>query len=384
MNDGIYFDLPEDDYHAINRISASGVKKLRVSAATFWADSWLNPNPKVLTPEQEERKQLARVLGRAYHCARLEPAEFVVRYCRKLDKADYNDRKGFIAGGTNYGKALAELGQTKTKAGESVAQQAQRLKDAGYEGPIWDVELAEWETRQNGRIALPAISWDEIAIDMGRIDSVPAVHELLTGGAPEVSILWTCPETGLPMKTRLDYLKPRSWADFKTYANSNGKNVQQAILDSFRFNGYHLQAVIQRDALLAVKAGLKVQAGSDEQRALIAELQADFAEPDCHYIWQEKGGIPNLFEKKLRFFDIPLDTQINDAGSDDDTLAKVHAHRRTATAWHKRAAGEVLAAKREFMTYSQVYSPGDDWLPFNPSGEITDADFSGFWLDEAI
>ena len=34
--DGFYFDLPEDDYHAIPALSASGIKNLLISNPDFW------------------------------------------------------------------------------------------------------------------------------------------------------------------------------------------------------------------------------------------------------------------------------------------------------------------------------------------------------------
>ena len=45
---------------------------------------------------------------------------------------------------------------------------------------------------------------------------------------------------------------------------------------------------------------------------------------------------------------------------------------------------EIAAAKRDFLAYSEIYERGEPWLPFNPSGEITDADFSQYFLEEAI
>ena len=44
LEDGIYFDLDEDQYHAEERLSASGICNMLVSPPTFWANSWLNPD----------------------------------------------------------------------------------------------------------------------------------------------------------------------------------------------------------------------------------------------------------------------------------------------------------------------------------------------------
>ena len=39
MKDGIYFNLPEAEYHALPRLSASEIKEILVSLATYWANS---------------------------------------------------------------------------------------------------------------------------------------------------------------------------------------------------------------------------------------------------------------------------------------------------------------------------------------------------------
>lgn len=386
MQDGIYFGLPDDEYHALQRLSASAIQRLRVSPATWWADSWLNPNPKVLTPDQEQRQEMVRILGRAYHCARLEPDHFHERFVRALDQADWAGVDGFVSNGTQIGEALAELGQSKKKAGETVLEQAHRLRAAGYEGPIWHLELEAWEARRGERTAVPATSWDEIMVDMERITKVPAVHALLSGGAAEVSILWTCPDTGLPMKARVDYLRADLWVDFKTFTNVQGKNLNRAIVDAFKYGRYYLQAAVYRDAVEAVRSGELDVIGkaTPDQLAIIDAIRARPQELACHYVFQEKGGVPNLLERRVRFWEIPLNTQIHHAGATEEQQERMNVATRKHSALLTKALWEIKAAKRDFMSYSEIYPAGHEWLPFNPSGEFTDEDFSNYWLDEDI
>ena len=84
LPDGIYFNLDERVYHALPRLSASGINNLLVSPATFWNESWLNPDKK-------DEDTPARILGRAYHTARLEPHKFDTQFVCELDKEDYAD-----------------------------------------------------------------------------------------------------------------------------------------------------------------------------------------------------------------------------------------------------------------------------------------------------
>lgn len=383
--DGVYFHMSEETYHSLARLSASQIKNLRISPATFWAGSWLNPAPVELTDEQRRRKELAKLLGSAYHCARLEPDQLTERYCRMLDKADFASAEGFVAGGTAYGDALAALGQTKKKAGESVAEQAQRLIAAGHEGPVWDAELAIWEDSRGNRVPIPAIHWDEILTDMERLQLVPEIHELLSGGFPEVSILWT-DKHGLPMKTRLDYLTAGGWVDFKTFSNSVGKNVRNVISEAFMYNRHHIQAAIQREAVeLLRRSELPVHGDPGAAAAeMLYLITSSPAELDCHYVYQEKSGVPNLWARKLRFFDVPDAATYHHAGASEEGKAAVEAGRRTETVWFRKAQMEISAAKRDFSEYSAIYPAGHPWLPFDPVSEFSDADFRSFWLEEEI
>lgn len=375
--DGIYFGLSEDVYHAVERVSTSFLQKAAISPATAWAGSWLDPERDEATDEQTK----AQVLGRAYHVARLQPDLFPVLYCRALDKDEMP--KGTVFTGTDMSKALGELGEAKTKAGESVLEQAFRLRAAGFTGTIWQIELDEWEKERRGRIAIAAEFFDDIARDMERIKQSGSILAKLTGGAAEVSIFWT-DKHGIQMKARIDYLRPDLWVDFKTFANPNGKVLAQALADAFRYNRYHMQSVIYRDAVENVRTGGLQIIGdaTDDERALVASIAIRPSELACWYVFQEKGGIPNLLAREVEFFDIPYSTQANHAITDDPArIAEVERVARRRTGLHIRADQDVEHAKGQVIHYSTVYAPGEPWRPIDPEGTFGDVDFNRYWLE---
>lgn len=398
MRDGIYFRMPEETYLAAERLSKSGIKRLRVSAADYWVESHLNPNPPELTPEQERARHMARLIGRAYHCARLEPDRFASIYVREITTADFNGQEGFLSSGREIEAELAERGlPKKSKDDAGVLDQAKRLKAAGYEGPIWHIAEEEWRASvKPGQVVIPAKAYEEIMVDMERIRMVPAVHKLLTGGEPEVSVFWTCPETGIPMKARFDYLKPDRWVEFKTFANSSRKALFQAITDAIRFERYHIDAAGYMEAAEAVRSGVLaiMDEASEEERALISAIQARTDPLACNFVFQQKGGVPNILEREWRFFEpTASETAIRELerdGASEEHLARarhfqeVAKSQRQRTIIHTKGRMEIAAAKRDFLAYSEIYERGEPWLPFNPSGEISDADFSQYFLEEAI
>ena len=284
---------------------------------------------------------------------------------------------------------LKELGAQQTVSGETNEERAERLEDLGYEGVIWPLEYARWEREAGSRDPVPtkikADTWDDIRIDMERFQK-SEVSELLMGGAAEVSVFWT-DEHGLRCKARFDKLLHDHWVDFKTFANPNGKMLNQAVADAFRYNRYYVQAVHYRDAAEAIRKGLVHVIGdaTDAEREMIEEIQLRPAELACWYVFQEKGGIPNLLARRFKFraiSDLAREHEMRTmADGDPAELTRLDDAFGRKTKIHRRARQEIEQAKKLFVLYSQTYPTGEPWAPIDPMGTIDDDDFSDYWLD---
>lgn len=372
--DGVYFGLPDVVYHAVPRLSASGLQKLCISAGTFWKGSWLDPD----RPELDEEQTKAQLLGKAYHCARLEPDRFHATYVRKISKADFPAR-GLLTSDAAVKAALKDAGEQQTVTGESTEERCERLIDAGYQGTILPLELARWERTVKGRIPIEAKHFDQIATDMERIRGSGEIAQKLTGGAAEVSVFWT-DQHGIKMKARFDYLTPAWWDEFKTFDNSRGKTLAQALSDAVRYNRYYVQAGTYRDASEAVRTGglQIIGEATDDQRALIAAIQIMSDPLDCWFIFQEKGGIPNLLARRFHF-DYPV--TFGDVETPEMGEAAGREGVRRNTQLYAKALWEIDEAKRLFVLYAEVYEPGTPWFPIEPSGSFDDSDFNQHWLE---
>ena len=371
--DGVYFDLPDEIYHAVPRLSASGLQKLCVSPATFWRGSHLDPDRPPLDEEQTE----AQLLGKAYHKARLEPDLFESTYVRKLDKTEFPNAL-FTA---DQMKAVCEdIGLSKTGTKDVLAD---RLVDHGYtERPIWTVMERQWEEARNGRIALDAKHFDQMMRDMENVRENGEVAELLVGGFAEVSIFYT-DQHGIKMKSRVDYLALTHWADFKTFENSRAKELDQCLADAMRYNRYYVQAVAYRDAIEAVRVGGLDIIGdaTDAQREFIAKLRLNPNELDCHYIFQEKKGVPNLLAYEFPFYMVPYSTILNEIGAPEDRVARMRELTRNRTRLFMKGAHEIVEAKKQFVLYSQVYPAGTPWFPLKSRRRFDDEQFHPYWLE---
>jgi hypothetical protein len=372
--DGIYFGLPDSVYHAVPRLSASGLQRLCVSAGTFWKGSWLDPE----RPELDEDETKAQQLGKAYHVARLEPDRFHGSYVRQISASDY-PKKGLITSLAGVKAALKEAGEQQSVTGESNEEKCERLVDSGYEGTILPLEKARWERTVNGRIPLAAKPFDQIVTDMENIRKSSEIADLLSNGAAEVSVFWT-DQHGLKCKSRLDYLTAGHWSDLKTFDNSRGVPLEEAISNFIRYNRVHVQAVTYREAVEAIRqGGLQIIGkASDAQQAIVAAIQIRPNALACWYIFQEKGGVPNLlarqfaFDNMVTFGDVETPAMAEAAGRDGV---------RRDTALCTKAIWDIDRAKRLFVLYSEVYEPGQPWFPIEPRALIDDADFNSYWLE---
>lgn len=377
--DGVYFDLEDKVYHAVEALGSGSISDLLVSPGTFWNGSWLDPD----RPPLDEEATKAQVVGKAYHVARLESHRFASAYARKPSKDDF-DPKTLLTSDAAIKAELKELGQTQAQSGEDIPERARRLLDCGFEGVILPLVMHEFMEALDGREPLDGNVWDDIVRDMERIKQQPDVARHLEGGQAEVSVFWT-DDRGIRCKARFDYLKSSSWTDFKTYDNSRRKQVDQAIADAFRYNRYYVQATHYRDAVEAIRDGLAGVEGeaTQEQRLLIDDIVARKAPLECWYIFQEKGGAPNLFARRFQF--TALDSMSREyeveAFAKPELADDVRDALASSTMIARRGRVEVARAKDVFQLYSEVYPRGEPWAPLEPVGVIGDLDFNSYWLE---
>ncbi|MDJ0513105.1 MAG: PD-(D/E)XK nuclease-like domain-containing protein [Methyloceanibacter sp.] len=236
---GIYFGLPEAEYHATPALSNSGIQNLLISPLDFWARSWMNP-----TYEHEETEFTRK--GSAYHKRILEGREaFEASYAAALNPDDYPDAL------KTTDDIKAQLRVHGEKLSGRKDELIERLLTHDPTAPIWAHMLSEHGKANHGKEIIPQSWIDEIEISAAHIDHHPELGKAFSGGHPEVSIFW---ETeGIPMKARLDYLKPRAVVDLKTFSNPLGKPIDRAIAGAMASGRYHIQAYVYLEAVAAAK-----------------------------------------------------------------------------------------------------------------------------------
>lgn len=354
MADGIYFGLPEDTYHAAAGLSASGTCNMQISPADFWMRSWMNP-------DREDTTTQAMVDGKARHCRCLEgPATFAERFCTSLVKADHptalitvDDLKAFL----------------KSRAGDDVklpgkkAALAELVKEFADHPPIWDEMKIRHAEANEGKATISPDVMTAIERQGLIFDRHADVQKLLDGGESEVSIFWTDDETGLPMKARLDRLKPTYVADLKTISNPLGKPIRRAILTAVANAKSHIQThqyLTAADKAIEFAAagqfeifdGLTVDDGN-RIRGFVEELaEAPPGEHHMIFIFYMATGAPIVrpidFPRNLATYDIARIT--------------------------------VNMAKQSFADYYETYGESE-WVDFEPLDAFEDDEFFRYMTD---
>lgn len=288
LADGIYFNMPEEQYHALDRLSATGIKKLIVSALQFYTE--------IFDDSFHRPQTLALHKGKAYHKRILEGQdEFYKCYVERLNK---NDFKGVLDTQAEL-KEYCQNHDLKVTGTKPVL--IERILDVAPEmkGKILSLMQTAFDKEHASQIQLTHDEFHEIEKAATILEASDlAMH--FSGGFPEVSILWTDDLTGVKCKARIDYLRHDALNDLKTFSNAQRKEIGVCISQAIAYERYNIQAVHYGNGLSAVKKMLSAGSAfidSDDKGDFINMLLQN--EQDFTFIFQESGQVNNCAARKF-------------------------------------------------------------------------------------
>jgi hypothetical protein len=267
LPDGMHFDVPPDVYYEpdVRLFSQSAAEELIKSPAHFRA--WLRGS--------RARDSKAMEFGRAAHMAFLEPERFRRTYVVEPDWGPC--------------RANAELGVSKE---EGKANKDRR--DA------WRAQFPK-ETTQY-------VTAEDFASMVGvarSIDRHALASRMLDGGQSEVTLLWTCRETGVRCKARIDHWHEsvEMACDFKNLRDSSAR----AFVRVSREHGYRRQAVHYLRGL----ATLGLSSGECDKFQFVCAEPLDPYAVDVHFLSDEAlahGDVDILQAKRALAESLATDT----------------------------------------------------------------------------
>lgn len=212
---GVYYDVPDSEYHSWEAVSGSGLREFDRSPLHFRAS---------LVGGANSGDTPARAFGRAAHMAVLQPHLFPLHFAQ----------------GPSYGRS---------------AEGRRRLR----------------EIREGGKVALYSDDWERIQGIRKAVYSHPRMAAIVESQpATEVSIVWRDEASGLTCKTRLDLYTPLAGGivlDLKTTRDAQRHEFMRSIA---KF-GYYRQAAMN------VRACQAAQLEAAHWMALAVETEVPFA-----------------------------------------------------------------------------------------------------------
>lgn len=231
MDNGIYYDIPFEDYLKIEALSYSGIKQLMKSGGDYWASvPWLNP-------DCEPKQSAALEMGKAAHCAILEPSEFWNRYYLELEVGD-----DWLVS-TDDIKAFMREHSIKPLTGKKSELIDRILMSNAPQPDIYDFHKEMHDQMNEGKILLTSEEYKEV---QGMQEAVKDTFE--ARGKSEVTVIFEI--DGVKCKARFDHLIDDNCIyDLKTTNPWGSKSFLDAAIREMQKYNYILQAYFYTKAL---------------------------------------------------------------------------------------------------------------------------------------
>lgn len=278
--DGVYLDLPFEDYLADDAIGGSSCLKLLTDPGAIQWESEANP-----LYEPPAKKPATR--GQATHAAVLEGIDvYEQRFCVPPEGVlrTGDDMSAWLKSvGIKSSGKVDELRERILEARENLAPEIAR--------PVFADEAVA------GRQVISKRDDTYVRVVANFLRSDPAAMTYLIGGLPEVSIFATI--DGVRFKGRIDILAPGTLLNLKTYMRPPGRGyaLRTHLVRLAYYNGSDLQAVVQsRVAWYAAREKLPVfsatAATMTTARALLAEMATREKPPVYRWLYARTDGAP--------------------------------------------------------------------------------------------
>jgi hypothetical protein len=309
---GIYFGMPEEEYHALPALSSHGIRDVASSPMLYWSRiPFLSEIARKRKAERDEKERIHYTIGKAYHCRIMEGLDaFNARFavwltdeeCKgALDGTDQIKAAINATGRKPYAKVWDTLPDS-TEQYERAAKKADwiaQLLDLDPQARILDKLNEQHAFNHRGKSFITAEAFDQLEIAAKMVEADPEVRHAFTGGHAEVVLIWYCPKTGVPMKARCDYLKQKAIVDLKTVANQQGRSIERAIAHEVANYRYAIQPSVYVEGVNEVRKLVRDGKAQISLREGFPVEAYDWAvqwsrQEECEWLWvfQQKGDAP--------------------------------------------------------------------------------------------
>ena len=344
MKPQLILDMPAEEYHALDALSATGIKMLYSGVLDFYHYKY--------GKGAESEQTAAMRLGSAKHMAGLEGLEaFRKAYVPAIDKRDYNsvldsqeELKGWCR---DHGLAV---GGSKSVLCDRIINALDAFDDEGRP-TLWmdQVNHQKDTARDNGQEIL---TQDEYKDALSKAKQIAPIVDAMrdAGGLPEVSILFE--HGGIPCKARLDFLAPAIAFDLKNVQNSQ------------RMPFGDLVSKTMANMLMVIQAEFYLMAVRAAQAAGLLPFKYD---GDWRFAWLflQSAGTPNMCMRTHIEKQKSMDT-----GQIEQTMASLKGQKLIGQGMHL------------YQQYMKSHGTDSPWIPELDDQEMTDIMYPFWFLND--
>lgn len=293
LQPGVYFDLDEETYHSSFGLSYSGIKHFRISPYNWWVRSALNPKrAEVLAEEESDAKTLGKAFDARIVCGK---EYFYSKYAPSISPADYPNCLRTM---DDMRKWLEENGLPKT--GRNKDELITRIVTADPRVKIWEAIEEGYYALHEGKEFIDFKLIEKIELAAAMIERHPELSKAMTGGAPQVTVVWYCEHTGVLCRARFDYLKPKVIVDLKTLQARDDQALEMQIGKEIGYRKYYIQTAFYLEAAAQIPGFLKAGQFSGTPPDGLVEALIKHPAKEWLWIFQLKGVAPVAKGRLLR------------------------------------------------------------------------------------
>lgn len=336
---GIYFSMPDDEYHADDALGSTSIKALSVDPYERQFDRLYG----------EDKDTDALIFGSAVHARVLEGrTPFEAKFCQEFDNSVVPE--GALNTVEDLKRWLDQHGQTGL-SGKTKPTLIEMVRRIDPEQPIVEVLRAEWDKANVGKTPLKPKRWAQVETAARWVQRDPLLGAVMedgtfSHGAPEVSIFYE--DRGVRLKARFDRLLRHAIVDVKTFRpifDGPIDGPDGSAVKTIRRMRYGIQAASYLRAWQrARELYLEGRVFGDPPYGTFLDECFDRERPSWIWILIKSTGAPQPLVIKL---DAPAALQV--------------------------AMGDVEHAIDAHIELTEKYGADQDWPPMRPAMDLTDA-----------
>lgn len=367
---GVYINLPESIYFAVDALGSSDLKTLLRNTADWWYGSRHNPD------REEADDSKSRILGRALHALMLEGEQ---AYAGRISVApDPRDYPGALVT-TDDIKAWLKERDIPFLSKAAKPELVQIAKQSGAQ--VWDDIIARHKEDVELYGKMPMQPRQDRALrHMARlVEAEPSIGKALRVGLAEVSVFFERDDApDILFRARLDSVAPNMTIDLKTLSNWKGRTIADMARRQVEEFEYDIQRRFYDEAREKMRAFIK----GGQVYVYDATLEeGEFYTMDA--LEKHERKVLKDIAKSEKWLWVWLFYQLRDDKAHKAPIVIPRFHVPAGEVWTE-AGDKIRKAIANYQDFAARFGLDEPWAHIEPALELDDGDLAGLRFKTAV